>query len=181
VEDLAAALEELKKILAEKEKIHAAEMEEVKRSVEASVRREAAAAVDRLTGAAEAVVAERRALLAGAEETVVRIALALAERIVKDRVEIDEETVLRTVREALALAADRREVVLRVHPDDLTLVKEHRPEWLEKLSEADNLRVEGDGRVRRGGCLVETETGDVDGRIDRQLKTMARTLIEKAR
>lgn len=180
-EALRSALAEATQALEERDKVHASEIAGMEARVEARVRSEVANAVADLTGTTDRIIAERIALLSGAEETVIRIAVALAGRIVKDKLEIDEETVLRTVRDALALAADRQQIVVRIHPDDLALVEEHEADWLAKLNDASSLRMEGDSRIRRGGCLVETETGEVDARIDKQFQTMTRTLIEKIR
>ncbi len=181
MEALHKALSELKETLASREEAHASEIAQLMKRIEAEVEEQIADAVNSLTGTVDRISAERIELIGGAEQAVLKIAIALAERIVKEKVEIDEEAVLQTVREALSLAADRQEIVLRVHPDDLALVKEHQSDWLAKLDDADSIRMEGDSRVTRGGCLVETETGEVDGRIEKQFQTMTRTLIESTR
>jgi flagellar biosynthesis/type III secretory pathway protein FliH len=43
----------------------------------------------------------------------------------------------------------------------------------------DGLRLEEDETILPGGCLIETQLGDVDARIDRQIKIIEEMLTDQ--
>lgn len=130
-----------------------------------------------LANAAEAVVAARTAALAAAEADAVALAVEVAGRIVHKNVEADRQLALGTVREALRRVADRTRLTIRVNPEDLALVAEHRAEWVEMIGASGVVDVVADRRVPRGGTEVISPSGIVDARLGSMLDE-ARRLAE---
>jgi flagellar biosynthesis/type III secretory pathway protein FliH len=113
---------------------------------------------------ARAAQAARR--LDDAEAELIELAVAIAEKIVRRQLTLTPATVADIAAECLTSARKRRSVTVRVHPDDLELVGARLP----------GVAVRGDESVSRGGCLVDTEIGRIDGRLDSQLAAIARGL-----
>jgi flagellar biosynthesis/type III secretory pathway protein FliH len=67
-------------------------------------------------------------------------------------------------------------VVLRVHPADLAIVEQTRPDWSLRIAAAADVRVVADERVGRHGCVVETPVGRLDARLQTQLDALDRAL-----
>ncbi len=137
--------------------------------------------VGRFTSMMDDFAAQQSDLVRSSEETVVRLAVAVARRILGDVVAADEEAVLETVRRALKQVVEKENVIIHVNPEDLRIVREHGSEWLGRLEGTRSLEIQEDERIGRGGCLVETESGNVEAQIEKQLKTLERALIEKVR
>jgi type III secretion system HrpE/YscL family protein len=112
-----------------------------------------------LAGAARA----RDAMLAGAEREVRTLALAVAAKIVGETVALDPERSLVIAREALSRARRAERLELRVHPDDLATLAAALP----------SVQITGDTSIARGGCVVRSELGTVDARIETQLAAIA--------
>jgi flagellar assembly protein FliH len=55
-----------------------------------------------------------------------------------------------------------RQVLVRVHPDDLPLVAEGAGEALR----ARGARLQADPNIQRGGCSVESDAGNIDATIE---------------
>ncbi len=119
---------------------------------------------------------ERDRLLASAERELVRLAVAIAEKILGREVARDAGVVLEMAARALAEARQRREVTLRIHPDDAEAIRGSHRRLLSALSRARALEVREDAAVTRGGVLVETEAGVVDGRLETQLAAIGAAL-----
>lgn len=130
-----------------------------------------------LAHAAESVVAARTAALSAAEADAVALAVEVAGRIVHKNVEADRQLALGTVREALRRVADRTRLTIRVNPEDLALVAEHRAEWVEMVGASGVVDVVADRRVPRGGTEVISPSGIVDARLGSMLDE-ARRLAE---
>ncbi len=119
---------------------------------------------------------ERDRLLASAEGELVRLAVAIAEKILQREVARDEGAVVEMAARALAQARQRREVTLRIHPDDAGAIRRSHRRLLSALSRARALELREDAAVARGGVLVETEAGVVDGRLETQLAAIGAVL-----
>ena len=75
-------------------------------------------------------------------------------------------------------ARQRREIVLRVNPDDLAVVRERRPELLEVLCRAKEIGIREDPDVARYGVIIETDAGIIDAQLETQLEVFERVLKE---
>ena len=97
--------------------------------------------------------------LAGA---VARVAVLLAQQVIRTEIAARPELVARVAHEAVgSVLASARRITVQVHPDDLPLVAE---------GAADQLAARGATLVsrpdiERGGCQVESDVGSVDARI----------------
>ena len=76
----------------------------------------------------------------------------------------------------LAKVQRARVVLLRVCPEEVDGVRAGVTEWLKGTIEPDVLAVEADPSVGRGGVVVETNVGRIDGRLDVQLAAIALAL-----
>ncbi|SRR6266480_1099695 len=89
----------------------------------------------------------------------------------------DREGVIAAVREAVRRARDRSRLIVRVSPADFEVIRGNRDKILEGL-EAGQVEIAADDRVEFGGCLLETPSGNLDGRLEVQFANLRRTLLE---
>jgi len=134
-------------------------------------------AAEALKKEVEALKDARDELLRGAEEGVLALAGEVARRVVGVAVERFPEEVVDLVRECLRKISDRVKVVVRVNPEDVATLEAHREELLALVE--GPVEIEPDGGVPRGGCMVETSSGVVNGRLDSMLDEMEKAMREK--
>ncbi|MBE3574840.1 MAG: hypothetical protein IMW99_05230 [Firmicutes bacterium] len=118
---------------------------------------------------AQELAQDRQQLLEAVAGDVVKLAWAIAEKIVHGQVQSDPELVQRTVRSVLSQLGDDTRVVLRVNPAELEQVLNWEPRFRTLLSTAAQLEIRGDPQVERGGCVAESAGTQVDGRLSTQL------------
>lgn len=141
-----------------------------------------AADAGRIAGRAEAAAALAEALairdraLADAEREVARVALAAAERLVGEALALAPERIASIVGDELARARRAREVTVRVHPDDAPHVESLRALITARAGRPGTFSVRADPAVTRGGCLVETDLGTIDARLETKIEALARAL-----
>jgi flagellar assembly protein FliH len=109
-------------------------------------------------------------------ETVVRLALAVARRILGAEASQEPAVVLRAAQTALHLLPESGEVVVRVHPDQHAILQAHRGELLEAREGVTSLRFQADTAIEPGGCLVEAPGSLADATIAAQLEEAGRRL-----
>lgn len=126
-----------------------------------------------IVGAAEESFAR---VCAECEDEMIDLIACMAEKVIHQEIDRSSDIVLNVIRETIARSADRREVLLRLHPDDVEIVREHQEALSAEFTEMRTLQLEADSRVSRGGCLLETSTGCVDGRLEAQLSEIHKAL-----
>jgi flagellar assembly protein FliH len=98
-----------------------------------------------------------------AEAALVTLALEAAQKLVSG-LPVSAELVEAAVREALQQAEDTAELTVLLHPEDLQqLERINDPARLADVG-GERLRFEPSSEVTRGGCLVRTRFGIIDGR-----------------
>ena len=144
------------------------------------VDREAAGHANAFVSMVDDLVSQRRRLLAEAETAVVELSCQIASRIVGKVAELKQETVVEIAKAALDHLADKQKITIRVNPDDLEILKQHEAEWLASTG-GGAVDINPDARIKRGGCLVEGESGSVEAQIDRQIEVLEKALMEAVR
>jgi len=120
---------------------------------------------------------DRDAYLRAVEREVVKLALAVAARILRREAQMDPLLLTGAVRVALGQLAGSTEVRLRVPSEDLVL-------WKDALALFPNLAlkpmlVAGEG-MRLGDCVIETALGSVDLGIRSQLGEIERGFFDSS-
>ena len=128
------------------------------------------AAVSTIGSVAEELAAVRAELEEGLQRDAVELALALAAKILSATIELEPERVLDVVRAALRHLADRRTITILVNPEDLEIVGANIDELRAHAGGFEQCEVQADRRVGRGGAVVRTTEGEVDGDIATQLE-----------
>ena len=116
-------------------------------------------------------------LLGRIESDALRFALAVAERIVKREVRLDKDLVLRQIREAVKRIMGTDSIKLRVNPEDESVVRHHRSAILSTLESVREVIIEGDTSIDRGGCIIESTSGNVDACLETQLRQVEAALF----
>lgn len=131
---------------------------------------------ERIGALMEGIAQQVRAFTASLEHDAYTFALAVAERIVKREIQLDDEIVVRQVREALRRIVGVESIKVRVHPDDEALIRSHRAALLALTDTTRDVVIEADHTIERGGCILESASGNVDARIATQLRQVEHAL-----
>ncbi len=133
-----------------------------------------------LASALEDISRLRETILKNSTDDMLRLVMAVAEQVVHAELGSRPELILETLKRALAAAVRSDEYRVRLHPEDLALVTEKKPLLLASLSGLKNLVLEASPQVTRGGCLVESELGEVDATLEGQLAEIRQRLQSAA-
>lgn len=111
----------------------------------------------------------------GIAELGVEVVFEAVAKIVGEMV-LDKTATVAIVRDVIHRAKDRTNLIVRVSPRDWSLLKEGRAELLEGLN-VGNVELLPDDTVEVGGCLLETPSGNLDGRLEVQLARLRDALL----
>jgi flagellar assembly protein FliH len=116
-------------------------------------------------------------VLAEAEPEVIRLALAIAKRVIHREIATDPRIVVDTVRESLRRLGGRAVARVRVNPAELPALNEA---WHELTNVAREIEFVPDDSVSPGGCLVESRQGDIDALVETQVAAVAAQFLDVA-
>lgn len=106
------------------------------------------------------------------EDVVMKVSFLLAEAIIKK--EISKESIIKQVlAEALKKVVGANEIMVRLNPTDYESIIEDGKSFQLKDS-FSQIKFEKDERIELGGCFIESEIGNADGRISSQLNELKR-------
>ncbi|HET8977316.1 MAG TPA: FliH/SctL family protein [Solirubrobacteraceae bacterium] len=142
----------------------------------AAVRAEMAPALQALFAAAAELSTLRESMIAELESDAVSLALRMAEHVVAGTIEAEPRRIIDVAAVALRRISERRHVTLVVNPADLDLLTQSAPALQAELGGIENLNVQSDRRVGRGGVLARTDEGEIDASVETQL-TRLRELV----
>jgi len=102
-----------------------------------------------------------------------------AERIIGHCVEVTPQVMLEIIHKAIESLKYQKEIRIRVNPDDLGFLKENKMQLYTMLGESKEIEIVEDALVGRGGCIIDTEIGTIDARLETQLRVIEKLFARK--
>ena len=128
-----------------------------------------------LVAALENVIAEltatRQKLQRQIESEVVDLALHVSRKIVGQTLATTPELVAGIVRAALKNVEDPEKITIRLNPADIGHIQSTPGRKILEGS-AERFQFEEDESIEAGGCLVQTEYGEIDARLEKQFQAI---------
>jgi flagellar biosynthesis/type III secretory pathway protein FliH len=126
---------------------------------------------------AQAHASEHAAL----ERQVIELAAAIARTVVGDELVARPERIAAIAAPLIARVRRARRVTLRVHPEDAAALELSLHALRERCGVHGTLHVESDSAIARGGCVVSSDAGTLDARVETRVDALARALEAKLR
>jgi len=127
-----------------------------------------------LSESIEKLAAAKNEISAQIEKELVTLAIKIAQKVVGREVNLDEHIALEMTKRSLKQIDSRALAEVHLNPEDLTFIQEKQGE----IDFHGSLKLIEDQSVSKGGCLVHTETGDLDARIESQFEEIVEGLLE---
>jgi len=98
------------------------------------------------------------------------LSIEVARKIIHKEIADDSSIVTSQSEKAISRILEREKLLIRVHPSDEGVMKDHKAELKDMFDGIDKIEVIGDSGVERGGCIVETNLVRVDAQPKSQLE-----------
>jgi len=143
-------------------------------------RQEVERLVDTLQKIISAAIDKRNEVIQGSETQVINLVLLISKKVIKVISENQRNVVINNVVQALRKLKSRGDVVIRVNLDDVELTSDHINDFMKMVENVKSVTVLEDSSVDRGGCIIETDFGQIDARISSQLHEIEEKIVELA-
>jgi flagellar assembly protein FliH len=123
---------------------------------------------------AERIEEARAEIIAAAKKELAGIALLAARKVAKTVCEGQREAAAENIKAALSKVKTAGKITVRVNLADLEASSSRIDEFKRLLESTAAIRIVEDPAIEAGGCLVETESGEIDARISSQFAELSR-------
>jgi flagellar assembly protein FliH len=115
-------------------------------------------------------------VLKKAETQLVKLSMDIARKVIGQEAEKNEAIVIAMIKEGLSRVVERANITVRINPAQLYVAEAHKKLIVSSLEGIDGFELREDAKVDLGGCIVETESGSVELRIEKQLLEVKKVL-----
>ncbi len=154
--------------------------EEGREQIEQEVRDEYAHRMDQAKAVLEQAHDLKKQIIQESEPFLLELSTAIARKIVDQQLTLTPEWSKELVKKALERHRMKGKVAVCVSPAQFALVQDAREELLLAVDAQTELQILPDVTVQDQGCVVRTSYGNIDARIDTQLKEIKEALMQIA-
>ena len=118
-------------------------------------------------------------LLEESRGELIRLGVRVAEKILGRELEVNPEALTDLVIRAIRGIRHERRIQIRVSPEDMERARAGHARLLEEVGAGREIEFREDTSIKAGGCIVETDLGIIDARLDTQLRVLERALLAR--
>jgi|GEM_PF-1152968 len=115
------------------------------------------------------------------EKEIIDMAIKISEKIVHQEISLNNEVIVSVAKAAISQAVDRENLIIKINPADFETVLKYKPKIMDSMDGINVILLKKDEGILRGGCVVETDFGDIDAQIDHQQEEVKNTLDNNPR
>jgi len=130
-----------------------------------------------LSGMVTDLVGQRETLLREAKDAILDMVVKISRKLTFSAAAVDPEITAAIIAGAIDHLLDKSAIKIKVHPSHLQSVEEHIDRFRGPNTAIKEFSVEADLRVRAGGCLIETPSGDIDARLESMHDIISNALV----
>jgi flagellar assembly protein FliH len=108
-------------------------------------------------------------------QQLLEMTISIAKQIIRRELTTHPDEIMAVIQEAIALMPDHSaNLTLKLHPEDALLVKE-----IYDMQDSSNLswKLFEDPAIQRGGCILTSDTSEINAELDKRIQTLVTQLI----
>ncbi len=121
-------------------------------------------------------------MIRSTEPDIIRLVMAVIKKIIVKELATNPDYIMYVVKEAINHLDNPQNVRVHVNPREMDKLLEllENESWADVGNENMDLDLKADSRISEGGCLIESDSGSVDARLETKLANIEKGLLEVA-
>jgi len=115
------------------------------------------------------------------EQSLLHLAVRVAEKIIGEQLRLHPDAIVPIVREALKSIGQERQLTLLIHPDHRETVQANLDRLQALVGSSRQIHLVASPDIAPGGCVVESELGVIDAKLETQLKCLEEILLSASK
>ncbi len=112
-----------------------------------------------------------------AEKEMIDLVINIAHVVIGLEVDRDPSLVQNVVLKAVEQLRAREKMTVRINPEDAAEAEKVVPALIEMVGDLEKVSFKSDPSITRGGCLIETNIGMIDARLENQLESLRQSML----
>ncbi|MCB0743050.1 MAG: hypothetical protein KDC67_04040 [Ignavibacteriae bacterium] len=105
---------------------------------------------------------------------VIKVSQKISEKILHREID-NKSTIEEILEQNLSKIVGANDITIKLNPAELKIVEKTSKEKISSFG-ISKIRFEANDSIKKGGCLIETEIGNLDARIDNQISEIIKSL-----
>ncbi len=122
----------------------------------------------------------KKEVILSSERDILDLTIAIAERIIREKLNISPEIILNIIKSALNQVKDKEEVKILVNPAVTKYLYEHSEELKNSIKGLKNIKIIEDRTIRPDGALIESMDSKIDARLETQIEEITKQLLQQS-
>jgi len=139
-------------------------------------KREYTEAFAKLEESISQIISIKEQLIREYEPEIIKLAITISEKILKREIKISSDHIVEIVSSLVKQLKDKSKVIIKLSPDDYKDLK-NSPRLGELKYISTNFEITEDITLSKGGVMVDTAFGTIDGSIETQLEKIKEELV----
>jgi flagellar assembly protein FliH len=148
--------------------------QEAAAKVEQDYRDKLAQAADILQQAYE----QKEAIISEAEPFLLELSTVIASQIIKQELADYPDKFIELIKQHILRFKEKEHITICVNPDDFPFIQSQRSHLVSVVNGETEIKIIPDYSVTAKGCVIRTEYGSIDARIDTQMEEIKQALLE---
>lgn len=115
------------------------------------------------------------------EKQIMQLICRISEKVIYTQAAVNHEIVKEAILHAFEEIPEPEEVTISVNPEDFEYIQLIKEDFFKKIKDLKQVSVLSTPSIQRGGCKIETRSGQVDTTIESRFEAVQRRIIEISR
>jgi flagellar assembly protein FliH len=112
------------------------------------------------------------------ESHIVQLAFHMAKRLAHSEIKANPEVVKDVIKSALEIAQSEENVTVHISPEQFDFLENLKKETSREFEFLKKVRLEPNPNLSIGGCIIETNYGEIDARFEERINKLWETISE---
>ena len=131
-----------------------------------------------ISALAESLLKIKMELATQNERHLIQLAFHMAHRLAAYEVSVNPDATVAILRQAIEMAQSEEKVTVQINPEQLLALENFAAKTGREMEFLKKVKFEPDPAVREGGCIVVSNYGEVDSRIETRVEKLWQGLLE---
>jgi flagellar assembly protein FliH len=124
--------------------------------------------------------AVKKEIITSAEQELIKLSITIAEKLVKQKLEIQPDIILNIVKAAINELKDKEEIKIIVNPCVTSCLYEFSDLLKQEIQGLERIKIIEDKTIPLEGVIVESLESRIDARLDSQINEISKRLLKEA-
>lgn len=119
----------------------------------------------------------RKLIYKNCEAELMELFNALSLKVIHRELGRSNEFLQDVIREAMKEVAQQESITVRLNPEDVEYAESFKADVISEFGTVRNIVLKKDNSITRGGCVIETNFGEIDSRVETKLREIEKEIL----